>query len=189
MILKDKNKNDISYRDLKDLASDMAYAYGLLQNVEMDKRTISLMEKTFKSKKAEIIDLVDRASVRHEGAGKFYPYGYAVLVDSLENDNEEIKKLNQEGGEIFYSKNPYLLSTTYEREVMAWWLLKDIIFDYGIKHGYLQVGPKERLNKDILRGIKDNFCSVPDDRLKIVGRDFSEEELDKYMAENRAMER
>ena len=190
MIFKDKKDADISYTDLKELASDISFAQDIKAHVEMSKQDFRMFEKAIEDKKKELLYYIDRACIAHEGAGQFYPYGYAVLVDSLEEDNNRIKKLDINEAPIYYDlETPYHLSTNFEREVGAWWVLKEAVFAYGVKHGYLQFGPRERENKDILREIKANFAAIKDDRVKIVGRDFSEEELDDYLKDTRNMSR
>ena len=190
MILRDKKEEDISYTDLKELAKDIAFAQITIENLEMSNKDFNIFCKAIAKKQKELHYYIDRACLSHQGAGKFYPFGYAVLVDSLEEDNKRIRALDSTLGPIYYSPDmPYRFNTNYEREIYAWFVLKDAIFDYGVKHGYLQLGPRERVNKEVLRDIQDCFGSINDDRIKIVGRDFSEEELDAYLKDTQYMSR
>ena len=190
MIFRDKKDEDISYSDLMEIARDIAYANEAIAYVEMKNKDYTIFSKALEQKQEQLLHYIDQACVDHQGAGKFYPYGFAVLVDSIEEDNKRIRALDSNAGAVYYGPDkPYMFSTEYEREANAWWTLKNAVFEYGLKHGYIQLGPKERTDKEILSGIKAGFCALEDERIKIVGRDFSEEELDEYLGIAHQMKR
>ncbi|MBQ7579001.1 MAG: hypothetical protein IJT25_00500 [Clostridia bacterium] len=187
MILKDKNKDDVTYEDLKELARDIVCAEKILEIDNLSSKNKKIAQTAIEKKNKEILYYVDKASLKHKGDGKFYPYGFSTLVDEVEDDYYKSARYPKNTNSVMY--DTYKVLTDYELELNSWWKLKNIIFDYGIKHGYLIVAPKERLNKSILATIKADFGCKKNLSLKIVGRDFSEEELDKYLEENRQMSR